>query len=58
MSRIKFSIDSSNTIRIIDSDYEEDHQYISAISNGDETIVTVSITEPEEELQDPDINIE
>ena len=58
MSRIKFSIDSSNTLRIIDSDYEEDHQYISAISNGDEKIITVSITEPEEELQDPDINIE
>lgn len=57
MSRIKFSLDSNNTIKIIDSDYEENHQYISAISNGDETIVTVSITELEES-KEPDIDIE
>lgn len=57
MSRIKFLIDSNNTIKIISSDYEEDHQYISAISNGDEKIITISITESEE-LTESDINIE
>jgi DNA-binding protein YbaB len=55
MSRIKFSIDSDNVVKIITSDYQENQQYISVTSNGDEKIVTLSISDLEIEEQENEI---